>query len=78
MVLGGTDSSLFEGEMKYHKLVSETYWLINVDSVNLGSTNFKNIKAVVDTGTSVIAGPARIISELTKALPSKPDCTNLR
>lgn len=63
--------------MEYYPLISESYWVIAVDSVKLGDHVSKNIKAVVDTGTSVIVGPKAVINELTKALPAKPDCTKL-
>jgi len=61
LTLGGVNSDYFEGNMKYYPLVSETYWVIDVDSVSVGDANIKNIKGVVDTGTSVIVGPKRMI-----------------
>jgi hypothetical protein len=63
--------------MNYYPLVSETYWVIGIESVTLGDAHFKDLKGVVDTGTSVIVGPKNMIAELTKAIPSQPDCKNL-
>jgi len=77
LTLGGVNPDYYEGEMKYHKLVSETYWLIDVDEVRVGKSALKNIKGVVDTGTSVIVAPKHMIAELTKEIPAKPDCQNL-
>jgi cathepsin D len=76
LTLGGVNPDYFEGEMTYYPLISETYWLIEVDEVKLGETTLKNVKGVVDTGTSVIVGPKSMIAELTKMIPAKPDCQN--
>jgi len=48
--------------MVYHNLISETYWLIAVSSVTLGGSTVRDVKGVVDTGTSVIVGPKDMIA----------------
>lgn len=78
LVLGGVDPAYSKSEWKYYDLAMENYWLIEMAGVSIGnfSTN-NNLKAIVDSGTSVIVGPKDIIAEMTKELPSSLDCTKL-
>lgn len=52
-----------KNRIDYHKVISERYWQLKIDDilVNNQSTKFcrKNgCKAIIDTGSSVITGPA--------------------
>ncbi|CAO1638045.1 unnamed protein product [Parajaminaea phylloscopi] len=65
--LGGTNSSLYQGEINWSNVISKTYWLItlggvtvNQTAVDIGSTN----KAAIDTGTTLIGGPDSIVADL--------------
>lgn len=56
----------------------ENYWLLNMTSIAVGNySTSDNLKAIVDSGTSVIVGPKAIIAEMTKELPAALDCTKL-
>ena len=45
----------------------QNYWLIGMAKVTIGSFKAEeNLKAIVDSGTSVIVGPKNIISEMVK------------
>lgn len=58
-----------DGEFTYYPLVSETYWMIQMDNMKVAGAQTGNLKAIVDTGTSAIVGPKNIISDLIKNLP---------
>lgn len=58
LVLGGYDESHFHGDITWVDLTSETYWETEVDSIGLEGREPSGIRTViVDTGTSLIAGP---------------------
>jgi len=72
LILGGTDESLYTGEMSYVPLSSKTYWQVNMDSIDFGCvTDFVCVggcQAILDTGTSLIAGPTEQVKEINRAL----------
>merc|ERR1719183_3364964 len=65
--LGGTDSSFYTGDFTYVKLSLAAkllpYWLISASDIKVGGKSsgscnrFTGCEMVVDTGTSVLAGP---------------------
>ena len=60
LVVGGIDSSLYEGKIHYNKVVDPYYWTIVADKILVGGEDLgicKKCKVVVDTGTSLITGP---------------------
>jgi len=73
MLLGGIDSSKFTGALNYQPLISETYWQIGLKSITLGgSTVSSALKGVVDTGTSIFAGPSADVKAIATALGATP------
>lgn len=72
MVLGGINENYATEAFKYYKLAMENYWIIEMDDVIFNGTSYKTGKctAIIDTGTSVIAGPAKVIEEMTKGFGS--------
>jgi len=82
MLLGGSDPTYYQGDLKYVPLANETYWLIPFDDVSVGGKK-QNIcpplgcRAAVDTGTSLIAGPAEIIAPIIEMAKVKQDCSNI-
>jgi len=78
LVLGGTDDKLFTGEMSYIPLTRLGYWQVKMDGVSVASGPRKGTtvcaggcEAVMDTGTSLIAGPASDIAAINKAIGAK-------
>jgi cathepsin D len=70
LVLGGTNQKYYTGDFTYHKLKSENYWLIEVDSQmfgdkQMGPTTFNGI---VDTGTSLMVGSKGIVQPIITAI----------
>ena len=64
IVFGGADPEKYEGDMKYYDLTSETYWEIELFEINVNGTTFGSAKAIVDTGTSLIAGPKDVVDQI--------------
>lgn len=80
LILGGVDSSLFTGELQYHSLASESYWLINLDGITAGSTPLAltGVKAILDTGTSVLVGDTPVITAINAVVGNVySNCTNV-
>lgn len=72
LIIGGIDSSHYTGELSYVPLSSETYWEIKLDNFSLGSTSSTTMRAVLDTGTSLLAGPTADVEAIVKAIGAKP------
>jgi cathepsin D len=82
MILGGSDPKYYTGKMNYVPLKNTTYWLIGwddakVNGVRLGLCSGAPCFAAVDTGTSLIAGPAEDIAEIMTKIPLEADCSNI-
>lgn len=69
LVLGGVNMDYADSPFKYYPLVSETYWMIQMDKISVGPVSVPYLKAVVDTGTSAIVGPKHLINGLIMNLP---------
>lgn len=68
ITFGGIDEDHFEGEIKYFNLTSETYWEFELFEINIGSNSVGSSKAIVDTGTSLLAGPSDIVAKINQDL----------
>jgi cathepsin D len=83
MVLGGINPNYATEPFKYYKLKMQNYWITEMADVVFNGTSYKNgtLSAIIDTGTSVIAGPKHIIDKMTAAFgPGKEkqvDCSTL-
>jgi len=69
MVLGGYNPKHFTGPIHYVPLTQQTYWQVELEYLNLGSTSQTNAtKAILDTGTSVLAGPVADVARIAAAI----------
>lgn len=76
LILGGTDPKYYSGDIKYYDLRAENYWLINMQDIQINGSSVAaghtgKMKAVIDTGTSVIVGSTDIIDEIMSTLGFK-------
>jgi C1A family cysteine protease len=72
LVLGGTDKSHYTGDFAYVPLKKEDYWRINLDDVKLSGKSMSTCKdAIVDSGTSLLAGPKAEVAKLAAAVGAK-------
>ncbi|CAG9769132.1 unnamed protein product [Ceutorhynchus assimilis] len=70
IIFGGSDPQYYEGELTYVNVTRQAYWQIKTDSIQVGSQTFCDggCQAIVDTGTSLLAGPTKEIKALNKAI----------
>ncbi|KAL9234928.1 hypothetical protein vseg_009740 [Gypsophila vaccaria] len=72
IVFGGIDSEHFKGKHTYVPLTKKGYWQFEMGDFLIGdySTGFcaGGCAAIVDSGTSLIAGPTNVITEINHAI----------
>mmetsp|Transcript_19372 Transcript_19372/g.26622 ORF Transcript_19372/g.26622 Transcript_19372/m.26622 type:complete len:381 (+) Transcript_19372:26-1168(+) len=73
LVLGGTDSAHFTGEITWENLYSATYWEIQIVGMSVGGVSYVSAptKAIVDSGTSILTGPSDVVQAIAKQLGAK-------
>uniref|UniRef100_A0A8C3T0F4 pepsin A n=1 Tax=Chelydra serpentina TaxID=8475 RepID=A0A8C3T0F4_CHESE len=67
VMFGGIDSSYYSGSLNWIPLSSETYWEITMDSITIDGETIacsNSCQAIIDTGTSLLAGPSTGISNI--------------
>ncbi|XP_077566111.1 nothepsin [Stigmatopora nigra] len=75
LLLGGTDEALYQGPITWLPVTAKGYWQIHMDSVSVqGIETFcpHGCEAIVDTGTSLVAGPTDHILGLQQLLGATP------
>ena len=79
MVIPGYDTE-YCGIIDSHKVVEKKYWGLDLAGMKQGSTDVPcaGYKAVIDSGTSLIAGPTHIIDPLIDGIQVAGDCSNLK
>lgn len=70
LTLGGYDHAHYSGTINWVPLSSQTYWEVKLDGMKVGGQDFDvgTAKAVLDTGTSLLALPSKAASEINKKL----------
>lgn len=72
LVFGGVDPNHFIGEHSYVPVTKKGYWQFNMGDVLVGnqSTGFceGGCAAIVDSGTSLLAGPTTVVTEINYAI----------
>ena len=73
MVVPGKDTGY--DDIAKHKVVEEKYWSLNLTEMS-GDKDIKtdNYTAIIDSGTSLIAGPKEIIEPLIKYIKVDKNC----
>jgi len=88
LVLGGTDAKYQDGDFTYVKTAKAAavlpYWLLSASDVKVDGTSLNvcskllGCDMVVDTGTSVLAGPTKAMSALIAKIGTvNADCSNV-
>jgi len=88
LVLGGTDQQFYTGDFSYAPVAKAAallpYWLVSASDIKVGGTSIKacgwllGCEMVVDTGTSILAGPVDAVSKLTAPIGNvSADCSNV-
>lgn len=83
LVLGGEDSKYRKGAYSYHDVISDSYWVVEMNGISVGSKSLglcssQSCAAIIDSGTSLIAGPQAAVSKIIKQIGTVPtNCKNL-
>merc|ERR1712196_197431 len=85
LMIGGVDKSHYTGDFTYVPLKAEDYWRIALDDLKVGGTSMTTVKtAIVDSGTSLLAGPKAEVAKIAAQVGAKAilngeysiDCTS--
>ncbi|KAF9808862.1 hypothetical protein IEO21_07727 [Rhodonia placenta] len=65
LYLGGTDSSLYSGDLEYHDLVASAgYWTIGgASAIVNGQTVVSDFETIIDSGTTLMYGPPDAVAQ---------------
>lgn len=70
---GGVDSAHYSGDFTYVPVSSETYWEVELGGMSIGGTNVTSVtRAIVDSGTSLLAGPTAEVAAIAKLVGATP------
>ncbi|XP_019369820.1 PREDICTED: embryonic pepsinogen-like [Gavialis gangeticus] len=75
LIFGGIDESYFTGPIHWIPVSYQGYWQISMDSIIVNGkvvTCESGCQAIVDTGTSLLAGPASDVNNLQKVIGATP------
>jgi cathepsin D len=89
LTLGGTDSSFYTGDFSYVPVAKAAallpYWLISASDIKVGGKStgscsfLLGCEMVVDTGTSLLAGPPKAVNKLIAQVGNvTEDCSNVK
>uniref|UniRef100_A0AC35GLE1 Peptidase A1 domain-containing protein n=1 Tax=Panagrolaimus sp. PS1159 TaxID=55785 RepID=A0AC35GLE1_9BILA len=69
MTLCGTDPAHYTGSIAWEPLTATDYWRINLGGMKVKDTQITgSIAAIVDTGTSLMAGPTDQVKQIQKII----------
>jgi phytepsin len=69
LILGGVDPKHYTGAFTFTPVTSQTYWEFQVDSIGVGAKTYcTKCKAIADSGTSLLVGPAAIIDSINQQI----------
>jgi len=73
LMLGGINPNHYTGDITYVPLLSVSYWEITLDSFKVKEESVTKVKrAIVDTGTSLLAGPKAEVKQIAKLVGATP------
>uniref|UniRef100_A0AC34RIU4 Peptidase A1 domain-containing protein n=1 Tax=Panagrolaimus sp. JU765 TaxID=591449 RepID=A0AC34RIU4_9BILA len=69
MTLCGTDPAHYIGDIAWEPLTATDYWRINIGGIKIKDTQITGaMSAIVDTGTSLMAGPTTQVQQIQKII----------
>jgi hypothetical protein len=79
LIIGGDSEKYFKGPIKYYPLTDETYWIVDMGGILVGDKklDIKFGKFILDSGTSLIVGDRKIVTELSNEIGKvESNCSN--
>ncbi|EGR29114.1 hypothetical protein IMG5_162980 [Ichthyophthirius multifiliis] len=80
LTIGGIDKSKVFGQVNYHKVLKDYYWIFKADNILLGGKDVglcdKVCYLIADTGTSLITAPEQKAFTLLELINVNEDCSN--
>ncbi|XP_063145245.1 pepsin A-like [Candoia aspera] len=76
VMFGGVDPSYYSGSLNWVPLSAELYWQITLDSITINGQSIAcsgGCQAIVDTGTSLLAGPPNGIANIQNYIGGSQD-----
>jgi len=76
LIFGGVDKAHYTGDFVYLDLNAETYWQVHLKSIDVGGSSIflpgvHTSNAIVDSGTSLLAGPSGDVAAIAKKWGAK-------
>jgi len=72
LVFGGVDESHYIGDFHYVPLSNTTYWQVSLEGMRVGDKSVsKAASAIVDSGTSLLAGPKKEVEAMMEMLGAR-------
>ncbi|CAG9840529.1 unnamed protein product [Diabrotica balteata] len=73
LLLGGSDPKYYKGKFAYVPVSSKRDWQVTTDGISVGDHELcqDGCEAIIDTGTSLIYGPAEDIENINKGIGAK-------
>jgi hypothetical protein len=70
LTIGGVNSNYYSGDFTYIPLKDKSYWEIALEGVKLNGNvvDTDTVNAVLDSGTSLLAGPTKVANAIAKTL----------
>uniref|UniRef100_A0A8C6ED32 Peptidase A1 domain-containing protein n=1 Tax=Moschus moschiferus TaxID=68415 RepID=A0A8C6ED32_MOSMO len=75
LMLGGVDKAYYKGQLNWVPLTRVGDWRVNMDHISMKGKIIGcsgGCEALVDTGTSLIEGPTRLVTDLHKLMSAMP------
>jgi cathepsin D len=82
LILGGADEDLYVGDLHYHRVIDQYYWMIKADNILVGGKDVglckdQECRLIADSGTSLITGPEDQLMSLIDSLNVDEGCKNI-
>jgi len=73
LTLEGTNPDRYTGDVTWVGLQNATYWEITLSGMSVGGTSYVNgpTNSIVDSGTSILTGPADTVAAIAKQIGAK-------